>query len=230
MEETVLNHKKISIIMLTYNASKYVRQSVESLAEKTVGVDYELIVVDNHSRLYTRHLLNRLKKQDKIHKLLFNKKNLLFAGGNNAGTRLCDAKSTHYLLLNSDILIYNKDWLKKLLEICPTGGISAYGLVENKPVRADGYCMLVAKETYDKYKLDEHYQWFWSITKLEAMVLRDGKRIVAVKNHEAMLHHFGGKSGNAYRGAQGMNEDMNVIYNWFDQCNHIEIIDKISEA
>lgn len=219
---------KIGIIMLTHNAPGYVKLAVDSLAAHTKGVDYELIVVDNHSYLPTRMLLKRLKRKGKINTLLLNKKNLLFAKGNNMGSRLVSDDVTHILLINSDVEIRNDKWLTSLLANCPTGGISTYGLVRDEPIRADGYCILFDRRLYEKYGLDEHYEWFWSITKIQAQALNDGKQVVAIAEHENMLHHFGGKSGKAFRGAAGMGEEHKKICSWFDG-HSITIIDRAEE-
>lgn len=217
---------KVSIIMLTHNAPAYVKVAVNTLKELTKNIDYELIVVDNRSGWRTRLLLKRLKKQGKIDKMQWNKKNLLFAKGNNIGSHIASADATHYLLINSDVEIRDENWLKNLCQICPEGGISAYGLVENEPVRADGYCMLVDSAFYRKHELDENYEWFWSITKIQAKALEEGRRVIAVKEHDDQIYHFGGKSGKAFRHAKGMDEDIRKICSWFED-RKIEIIDEI---
>lgn len=223
----MVDEAKVSIIMLTHNAANYVKRTINSIKEHTNNVDYELIVVDNASKFGTRRLVKKMKKIGKIDKLILNKSNLLFAKGNNVGSESVSEECTHILLLNSDVAIKNDLWLEKLISICPEGGISAYGTVLSEPIRADGYCMLLKKELFFKYKLDEKFEWFWSITKLQSQALRDGEKVVAVENHEEMIHHFGGKSGNAFRYAEGMNTEMQEICNWFgknqiDRMKHIQ--------
>lgn len=51
----------VSIMMLTHNAPDYVRIAVESVRERTEGVAYELVVVDNASDPTTIALLEELK-------------------------------------------------------------------------------------------------------------------------------------------------------------------------
>lgn len=221
-------NRKVSIIMLTHNAPAYVRLTATSLASHTKDVDYELIAVDNSSRLPTRLLLGRLRRQGIIQKLQMNKDNLLFAKGNNQGCRLASSDTTHYLLLNSDVEIRSDRWLSALLDCCPAGGISAYGLVQNEPMRADGYCILFDRALYDRYGLDEAYEWFWSITKIQAQTLQEGSQVVAIAEHEEMLHHFGGKSGSAYRGAAGMSEVHQTICGWFGE-RKIQVRSRIGE-
>lgn len=218
---------KISILMLTYNAPKYIYESINTVKTMTVDVDYELIVVDNCSKFRTRYLLKKLYKQKYIDKLFLNKENSLFAKGNNIASSFCSEDSDYILLLNSDVSIKNNKWLRNLLDIHPkNGGISAYGLVTDEPVRADGYCLLIDRVLFDKYKLDPTYAWFWGVTKLESKILQEKKSIRVVQNHENMIHHYGGKSGNAFKNAPGMNTDIEEIKRWFEGCS-IDIIDSV---
>lgn len=219
---------KVSILMLTYNAPRYVKETILTLRENTKNVDYELIVLDNHSKFLTRSLVKSLKRKGLIDKLILSNKNLLFARGNNVAFESAEADSEYILLLNSDVKINSDDWLETLIKIHPEeGGISAYGAVESEPVRADGYCFLINRDLYARYKLDEKYEWWWGVTKLEAMVLREGKKIKAVREHEEFVHHYGGKSGKGYKHAKGMKEDRNEVKKWFEQ-NKVEIIEHLS--
>lgn len=218
--------KKVSVLMLTYNAPYYVKKSILSLKKKTKNIDYELVVVDNKSELPTVRVLDRLHRRDYIDKLYFNSKNDLFAGGNNIAATLADKESDYYLLLNSDVEIKSDDWLERLVALMPEeGGIVSYGAVTSSPKRADGYCMLISADLYNKYKLDEGFQWWWSVTKLESQVLKEGKSIIAIKNHEEYIHHFGGKSGKGYKDAKGMDVDMNEVEKWFS-TGEVEIREK----
>lgn len=217
---------KVSILMLTYNAPKYVKESILTLKENTKNIDYELIVLDNHSKFMTRRLLEKLEKKGFMDKLILSDKNLLFAKGNNVAFEAA-SDSEYIVLLNSDVKINSSNWLETLLKIHPKeGGISAFGAVDSEPIRADGYCLLIDKNLYEKYKLDETYEWWWGVTKLESMVLKEGKKIVAVRNHEEFIHHYGGKSGKGYKNAKGMDADRNEVKKWFDN-NKVEIIDQL---
>lgn len=208
---------KISVLMLTYNAPHYVKKSIVTLKKMTEGVDYELIVVDNNSKHPTIRTLYKLKSRGLIDKLYYNSQNDLFAKGNNIASRLAREDSDYYLLLNSDVEIKSKDWLKKLVDLMPkNGGIVSFGAVQSAPKRADGYCMLINADLYNKYKLDEHFQWWWGVTKLESQVLKEGKAVIAVENHEEYIHHFGGKSGKGFKDATGMDVDMAEVKQWFE--------------
>ncbi len=207
---------KVSILVLTHNAARYVRTTLKSL-RTTTGVDYEVIVVDNDSRFWVRVLLLRFYRKGWIDKLWFLNYNSLFAAGNNVASSFADPAATHFLLLNSDVEIRRSDWLQVLLENHERG-ITSYGVVTGKPVtRVDGYCLLIDRDLYEKHRLDESFEWFWSITKLQATVLGEGHSVKGFSEHERLLHHFGGKSGKAFRGAKGMRVDRGEVVSWFQE-------------
>lgn len=216
---------KVSIVMLVHNAPYYTYRSIKTI-KNTINVDYELIVVDNASRLWTKLILKYLKMRNLIDKLITNRSNKLFAEGNNIGVRNASKDSDLVLLINSDVRITNPLWLKRLIEIHPDGGVSSYGAVLNEPKRADGYCFLVDRKIYDKYQLDEEFQWWWSITKLQSQILKDGNRIVCVKDHENAIHHYGGRSGKGFKNAKGMGVDIEEIKKWFT-TGDVEVINCI---
>lgn len=203
--------------MLTYNAPRYVKKSIVSLKKLTSNQNYELIVVDNDSKHPTVRTLYKLKSRGLVDKLYYNSNNDLFAKGNNIAARLASEDSDYYLLLNSDVEIKSPDWLDKLIELMPEeGGIASFGAVQSAPKRADGYCMMINADLYNKYKLDEHFQWWWGVTKLESQVLKEGKKVIAVDDHEEYIHHFGGKSGKGFSDATGMDVDMDEVKKWFE--------------
>ena len=219
---------KVSILMLTYNARKYVFKSIWTLAKTGKKVNYELIVVDNASRWPTKIVLAFLRIIGKIDKLYYNGYNSLFAKGNNIASGLADKNSTHYLLLNSDVEIKDSDWLYKLSLLHDSPGISSLGCVKSDPIRADGYCMLIDRWIYDKYHLDENYEWWWAVTKLEGEVWKEGLQIRAVDDHEKLLHHFGGASGKGWVDAKGIDTDINEVLAWFHgKKNEVTIIDSL---
>lgn len=218
---------KISILMLTYNAPFYVFQSILNVHKtKKVTNNLELIVLDNSSRFITKLILKILYSLKIIDKLIFNSQNDLFAKGNNLASYEADKDSTHYLLLNSDIKINDINCFNKLMELHPeNGGISSFGAVLSEPIRSDGYCMLIDKKLYDKYKLDEDFEWWWSVTKLQSQILTEGYKIRAVRNHDEYIFHYGGKSGKGYKDAKGMDIKRDEIIKWFEnKKENVEII------
>lgn len=211
--------KEISVLILTHNAPKYVEETLVTLNEITpekVREKLEVIVWDNASESSTIELLKVLRDRGYIDKLRFSEKNLLFAGGNNKAAELASPETKYYLLLNSDIKINDPQWVDILQNAKKAGNYAAvsYGACK-KPDRADGYCLLIDRELYDQYKLDEQFQWWWSVTKLQAQILQHGGNILAFKNHDKILLHYGGKSGHDFVNAKGMDADATEIISWF---------------
>lgn len=224
--------KVVSILMVVYNAPEYTRESIETVCSMTKGVDYELVVVDNASGNETKELLQKLKSEGKIDRLYFNDTNSFFAGGNNIASKIADKNSTHYLLLNSDVSIKDENWLKKILSFSQENNcaVVSYGAVLYCPERADGYCLLIEKKLYDHYMLDENFAFFWGLTKLESQILAEKRNIVAFRNHEKYIHHYGGGSGDAYKKAKGMDTNISEVMHWFDGKRMVQVFYSIDSC
>ena len=135
--------------------------------------------------------------------------------------------SSHVLLLNSDVEVRDADWLSRLMALHHRGATS-FGFVDADPVpRADGYCLLVDRDLMLQHGLDEDFEWYWSITKLQAELLCAGHRVRAVREHDHLLHHFGGKSGQPVvtRNAKGMDLDRDQVRGWFG-ARSVEVIER----
>ena len=109
-------------------------------------------------------------------------------------------------------------------------GIFTLGVCENEPhVRVDGYCFMIDKDLYEKYLLDENYEWWWSITKLQAQVLQAGYPVKGVKKCTNFIFHYGGMSGKDFKNAKGMEIEFKKVKDWFGDKN-IEIIEEIDNT
>lgn len=208
----------VSLVVVTHNAFPYVRRLLRSLP-RTRGVPYELIVVDNRSRQPLRAYLALGAIRGRIQRLCLLERNTLFSPANNIGAAVASRSARYVLLLNSDTEVRHPDWLLRLLELHDRGATS-YGFVTSGPVpRADGYCLLVDRDLYLAYGLDENFEWNWAVTKLQAELLRAGHAVRAVREHDHLLYHFGGKSVRgksgkiATRGAKRANRK--DVVGWF---------------
>jgi len=211
-------NKKIAILILTHNAPKYVKLTLDSLAKNTHGINHEVIVLDNASKFATKaELLWQYKIKKQINKLAFSTYNTFFAGGNNILAIMADKDTDYFLLLNSDVEIKSANWLEHLLElhVKNDAAITSYGVVDSEPYRVDGYCYLINADLYRENPLDENYQWWWAITKQQADSMVSGGKVQGVKDHEEYLHHFGGKSGQDFRDAKGLDTSIEISRKWF---------------
>jgi GT2 family glycosyltransferase len=117
--------------MLTWNGLEVTQNCIASLRERTKGVDYQLVVVDNGSSDGT---LEWLRAQPDI-KLIANQQNLGFTRGNNQGIAAVPPEHD-ILLLNNDTIILQDHWLAHLREVANSH--PDYGVVGCTLLRADG--------------------------------------------------------------------------------------------
>ena len=104
---------KVSIIILNWNGLKDTIECLESLRKITYP-NYEVIVVDNGSEGNDADVLEE-KYKDYI-KVIRNKENLGFTGGNNVGIKYAMEKgSEFFLILNNDVVV-KEDFLEPLVE------------------------------------------------------------------------------------------------------------------
>jgi GT2 family glycosyltransferase len=92
---------KISVVILNWNGKKYIEKCLDSVSELRI-MNYELriIVVDNASSDGSGDLIEQKYKDIKV---LKNKENLGYAGGNNVGLKYAVKNGADYLLvLNPD--------------------------------------------------------------------------------------------------------------------------------
>ena len=103
---------KVSIIILSYNKGELTKRCVKSIIDKSFYPNYEIIIVDNASKdKTTKKILKELEKSKRV-KVIYNKKNYGFAGGNNIGMK----KSTgdFLIILNNDTVI-TPGWISRLV-------------------------------------------------------------------------------------------------------------------
>ena len=96
----------VSVIIVNWNAGKYLEETINSLREKTNDISYEIILVDNNSNKDEESYLylENLVKFDNV-TLIKSNENLGFAKANNVGMSL--AKGRNFLILNPDVVMHN---------------------------------------------------------------------------------------------------------------------------
>ena len=103
-----MNEKSlISIIVLNYNAGELLLNCIKSLKKSTYQ-NIEILVVDNISSDDSH---TKCKKQFPDIKLIQNRKNLGYCGGNNVGIK--EAKGEFIVILNPDTIV-EENWLDEM--------------------------------------------------------------------------------------------------------------------
>lgn len=93
---------QFSIIIVNYNADKFIKDCLESIKKSDMKASsYEIIIVDNNSSSSSQNNLKGIA--DGKAKLIINEENVGFAKANNQAIRLSHAK--YILLLNPDTVI-----------------------------------------------------------------------------------------------------------------------------
>lgn len=215
--------KKVSIVMLTYNAPLYIMHSINGIRRYTKNVNYELVVYDNSSKNLTKKLLKKMQDKKMIDNLIFSDKNYYFVGGNNRAVKHISDDSEYILLLNSDIEIRNKYWLENLLKVHKKG-VTACQVCDENDCRPDGWCLLVDREIYFKLLLDEEkFTWYFSIADFTSRVMKKGYSIQSIRKYDNFIFHFGGASEISSNISNASLKDGENVNNWFPhKCDIIE--------
>ncbi len=120
----------LSIIFVNWNSLRYLRESLRAVFATAVGVDYEVIVVDNAS---ASNDAERVRADFSRVRLIASNKNLGFAGANNLGASCAQGK--YLLFLNPDTLVLGNAIAALLQAMQAVGGV---GIVGCKLLNTDG--------------------------------------------------------------------------------------------
>jgi GT2 family glycosyltransferase len=125
--------KKVSVLILSWNKKEYLKTCLPTL-EKVSYKNLEIIVVDNGSKDGT---IEYLKKNHPKVKIVANKTNLGFAGGNNAGLK--KVTGDYILLLNNDTKV-TKGFIEPLVKVLDTR--PDIGVVQSKIIWMEDHSRL----------------------------------------------------------------------------------------
>ena len=219
----MIENKKTSIIILTYNNLDYNLICLDSIKKYTTAKSFEIIVVDNNSTDGTREWL---KKQNDI-KLILNDENLGFPKGCNIAIEAAE-KDNDILFLNNDtkvtprwldnlkICLYSDDKIgatscitnncsnyqsinvpyknmEDLIKFADENNVSAPEKWEQK-ARLVAFCMLIKREVINKIgAFDERFTPGNFEDDDLCMRIIDANYKLMVC-HDSFIHHFGSTS------------------------------------
>lgn len=92
---------QVSVIIVNYNTLQMTKECIDSVYEKTEGVSFEIILIDNRSTDGSKEFF---EKDPRI-KYVYSYENMGFGRANNVGIML--AKGEYIFLLNSDTILLN---------------------------------------------------------------------------------------------------------------------------
>ncbi len=104
----------LSIIIVSWNVKELLRENLRAIYKNVQNIDFEVFVVDNHSKDGT---VDMVKRNFPKVKLIYNDKNLGFAKANNQAIKIASAE--FILLLNPDMQVMPKtleemvDWMNE---------------------------------------------------------------------------------------------------------------------
>lgn len=121
---------QLSIIIVNWNARDVLRDCLQSVYAQTSSIEFEVIVVDNHS---ADGSVEMVRKEFPQVILLAESHNHGFAKANNIGSRV--ATGDYLLYLNSDTLVLDRA-LEKVLAYCDSDG--SFDVMSCRILNADG--------------------------------------------------------------------------------------------
>lgn len=134
---------KVSVILSTYNGSKFIGRAIESVLNQNFQ-DFELIIIDDGSTDNTFQIINQWAKKDKRIIILKNEKNLGVPKSLNRGLKV--AKGEYVALIDDDDEWIDKDKIKKQVEFLEQN--HSYVLVGTKTIAVD-------KNNQELYRIDQ---------------------------------------------------------------------------
>lgn len=157
----------VGVVLVSYNSEGYIKDCLSSLKKQTYK-NFKTILVDNNSSDNSIKLAKKLCPKIRIIK---NKKNLGFAGGNNIGIKNAfrNKKTKYAICLNIDTKL-DKDWLRKLVKVAEenenVGSVQSKVLLYNKPSKINtagnevnflgvGYCGNYLRESSTQIKIKQ---------------------------------------------------------------------------
>lgn len=210
--------ENVSIIILNYNGRKYLKECLESVLSQSYS-GFELIFFDNASSDDSISFVKQNFSDARL-KIIENKTNLGFAGGNNEALKHCS--NDLIVLLNNDTKVH-PDWLKYLANALAekntiassyvitegipekyyetNGSVSycMYNIMNIFPKREDEFypngCSLIFRKNEIGIPFDSDYFYYGEDVYLGLKARFKGMKIKFVK--DSVVHHYGGGTSSA---------------------------------
>lgn len=110
----------VSIIILNYNKKNLLLKCLQSVLDFTKYPSYEIVVTDNGSIDGSVEEVKKVFGDTEKIKVVALGKNFGYAEGNNLGYSHVSEISKYVVILNNDVIVDEKNWLRILVEYLET--------------------------------------------------------------------------------------------------------------
>ncbi len=209
-----MRREMVSIILVNFNGARFLRTCIQSLADKTRGVAYEIILVDNASTDESRNLV---RKQFPSVRLIESNVNLGFSAGNNLGVK--HATGSHFCFLNTDTYLL-EDSVSILSEYLDDN--SSVGIVGPRLTFPDGSFQLSSGrlpafgvELVDKIRYAADRHWHRALARINNALALRTREVGWVTGACMMVRR------EAFENVSGFDEQMFMYYEDKDLCKRV---------
>ena len=145
----------VSVIIVNYNTADLIADCIKSIRKHTVGVDYEIVIVDNHSTENARDIILGQCGSEGIGYIQL-QENVGFGRANNEGFKV--ARGRNVFCLNPDTVLLNNaiKTLSDYLDANPNVGACGGNLYDAQMQPTHSYMMFTPSVEWELHMLTFH--------------------------------------------------------------------------
>ena len=140
VKQEIIKNPLVSIVIINYNTAKVTIEALKTILKVTSYDPYEIIIIDNASEQADQFILKDFAQSESI-PIYCMDENTGWSIGVNYGFSI--AKGDLLLTINSDIMVLEKEWLSKMVDLYLS--VDHVGAV-NANIYEDGKSIISAKD------------------------------------------------------------------------------------
>jgi len=189
----------VTIIVPTRDNLEMIRQVTTSVIEMS-SLPFELIIIDNAStQSKVVAFLEEAGRTQHV-RVLRMTENRYYWPAINAGVRASNPSSRYFLALNDDIIVLDKHWLQRLIDVVESSPQIGY-VGDQRPDPSfrplggwvDGYCAMFRREMFDTVGLfNEARPFNWGFVDFQLRAYKHGYRGADIKRPGDVRDHIAG--------------------------------------
>ena len=122
----IIDNPKVSILIPSKDHSEDLDRAIQSIINKTLYKNYEIIIIENNSELQdTFKYYEKIQSQHDNIKVVIWEKGFNYSAINNFGAKY--ASGEYILLLNNDVEVISEEWLTKMLGLAQREDVGCVG-------------------------------------------------------------------------------------------------------